>query len=431
MSQNPDLRSLTEKTLSIVLGGGAGSRLFPLTKDRAKPAVPLGGKYRLVDIPISNCLNSGLGEIYVLTQFNSASLNQHVNQAYRFDRFKDWFIQILAAQQTPQSNAWYEGTADAVRQNMRYFLEGAHEYFLILSGDQLYRMDYGELIARHVESNSDLTICTLPVDRNAAKGFGILHTNSDGKITEFVEKPQEESVLDQLRMPEKLAQEQNLQGEYFQASMGIYLFNRQTLIDALDNDLLDFGKDIIPGAIKSHTVYSDLFQGYWEDIGTIRNFFEANLDLARTIPRFDFFDPAGQIYTRARTLPGSKVNRATINNAILSDGCIVTDAEIDTAIVGIRSVIDNGTRIKRSIIMGADWFEFDQPKQENRPTLGIGRECSIKDAIIDKNARIGDHVVISPEGKPDGYDDPQGRFYVRDGIIVVPKNAVIESGTWI
>lgn len=432
MSPSFSAQASPANTLAIVLGGGAGTRLFPLTKDRAKPAVPLGGKYRLVDIPISNCLNSGMGQIYVLTQFNSASLHKHVSQAYRFDRFKDYFIEILAAQQTPQNQGWYQGTADAVRQNIGYFLEGDHEYFLILSGDQLYRMDYAALLQRHIERGSDLTICTLPVNRRDATGFGILHTDAQGRITEFVEKPQEDEMLDHLRMPADLASSQGLQGDdHYQASMGIYLFNRQALIEALDNDLIDFGKHIIPSVIENRVVHSDLFTGYWEDIGTIRSFFESNLELARTVPRFDFFDPAGQIYTAARFLPASKVNRATITNAIISDGCIVTDAEIENAIIGIRSIIETGTRIRRAIIMGADHFELDHPGTPDLPALGIGRECAITDAIIDKNARIGDRCVITPENKEDGYDDPQGRFYIRDGIVVVPKNAVIPADTWI
>lgn len=424
------LQRTLDKTLAIIMGGGAGSRLFPLTKDRSKPAVPLGGKYRLVDIPISNCLNSGLGRIYVLTQFNSTSLHRHINSAYRFDHFGHKFVEILAAQQTPSGSEWYQGTADAVRQNLRYFLRPRYEYYLILSGDQLYQMDFEEVMAQHIEKEADLTIATLPVEREDAKGFGIMHTDSDGKITRFVEKPQDEQLLDELKMPADLLEANGIDknAERFQASMGIYVFNRKVMEEALDNDLIDFGKHIIPTIIENKDVYSYTFQGYWEDIGTIKAFFDANLDLAKIVPDYDFFASRNRIYTNPRLLPASKINAATIKEAIVSDGCIITDATIERAIIGVRSLIENGTTIHDAIVMGADFYENDGPKTDtSAPRMGIGRNCRIRRAIIDKNARIGDDVVIDPEGKPENEDGEN--HYIRDGIVVVPKNAVIPSGT--
>jgi len=422
------------KSLGIIMGGGAGSRLFPLTQKRSKPAVPLAGKYRLVDIPISNCINSGVRHVYVLTQYNSASLNRHINNAYKFDSFSSGFVEVLAAQQTPDDDHWYQGTADAVRQNMRYFLGLPYDYFIILSGDQLYQMDFRRILASHIETEADLTIATIPVEREPAKEFGIMATDAQGRITEFVEKPQEESVLDDLRMgPEVLKKfkvDLDPDEERFQASMGIYVFNRQALIDALDNDMVDFGKHIIPDTIEKKRVFSYVFQGYWEDIGTIGAFFEANLDLCATIPEYDFFDADNQIYTNARFLPASKVNGATIKRAILSDGCIISDATIDNAVIGLRSIIEGGSSVKDSIIMGADFYPHEDPRKDDaKVPLGIGRDCRIERAIIDKNARIGDGCVISPDGKPDHMDG--GNFYIRDGIVVIPKSAVLEPGTWI
>ncbi|MFT5471465.1 MAG: glucose-1-phosphate adenylyltransferase [Verrucomicrobiales bacterium] len=424
------LQRTLDSTLSIVMGGGAGSRLFPLTKDRSKPAVPLGGKYRLVDIPISNCLNSGLSRVYVLTQFNSTSLHRHINASYRFDHFGEKFVEILAAQQTPSGSEWYQGTADAVRQNMRYFMRPKNEYFLILSGDQLYQMDFTDVMTKHIESGADLTIATLPVEREDAKGFGIMHTDSEGKITRFVEKPQEDALLEELKMPADLLKANGIDenAERFQASMGIYVFNRKVMEDALDNDFVDFGKHIIPTIIENQNVHSYTFQGYWEDIGTIKAFFDANLDLTKIVPEYDFFADRNRIYTHPRLLPASKINAAMIKEAIVSDGCIITDATIERAIIGVRSLIENGTTIKDAIIMGADYYETDKPASDSAaPPIGIGRNCRIRQAIIDKNARIGDNVVIDPEGKPENVDGEN--FYIRDGIVVVPKGAVIPSGT--
>ncbi|MDB6170805.1 MAG: glgC [Chthoniobacteraceae bacterium] len=423
--------SINEKTLAIVMGGGAGTRLFPLTKERSKPAVPLAGKYRLVDIPISNCINSGLRRIYVLTQFNSASLHRHISSSYNFDTFSRSFVEILAAQQTPTDTTWYQGTADAVRQNLRDFLQYPYEYYVILSGDQLYRMDFRDVLRQHIESKAELTIATLPVGRESASDFGIMHTDPARKITRFVEKPKEAALLDELRIPAELLETLGhpADAELYQASMGIYIFNRESLVRALDNTHVDFGKHIIPDMIKESRVMAYIFQGYWEDIGTIRSFFEANLNLTNPVPEFSFFDTSSPIYTHARFLPGSKINGASIRQAIVSDGCIIDNATIERAVIGIRSYIKSGTTIRNSIVMGADFYDVDIASRTNGPELGIGRNCVIEHAIIDKNARIGDGVVITPKGKPDNFDGPN--FYVRDGIIVVPKGMVIPDGSWL
>lgn len=414
------------------MGGGAGTRLFPLTKDRSKPAVPLGGKYRIVDIPISNCLNSDLRQIYVLTQFNSASLHRHIGSAYNFDRFSRSFVEIRAAQQTPSGSHWYQGTADAVRQNLRDFLSRPYQYYLILSGDQLYRMDFRDLLSQHIEGGADLTIATTPVPRTTASDFGIMESDDERRITRFVEKPKDDA-LDPLKIPPPLLSELGRQPgeELYQASMGIYVFNRETLVEALDNDLVDFGKHIIPRLIESRNVQSYIFEGYWEDIGTIRAFFESNLALTNPLPPFSFFDTAAPIYTHARFLPASKINGATIKQSIVSDGCIISNATIDHSVIGVRSRINSGTKVSHSIIMGSDYYEADpmESGHSKKTPFGIGANCVIDHAIIDKNACIGDNVVITPEGKPDHFDGPN--FYVRDGIIIVPKNAEIPSGSWL
>jgi glucose-1-phosphate adenylyltransferase len=422
---------LRRSTLAIVMGGGAGTRLFPLTKDRAKPAVPLAGKYRIVDLPISNCINSGLRQVYVLTQYNSASLNRHLSRTYRFDQFTRGFVEVLAAQQTPEGERWYQGTADAVRQNLRYFLEGDHEYFLILSGDQLYRMDFRKLMRQHIANDSDLTIATLPVNARDATGFGIMHADAENRIFEFVEKPKDPAVLDKLRMPEETLRALGIDPAEprFQASMGIYLFNRKVLEECLDNTHNDFGKHIIPGAIKERRVHAYNFHGYWEDIGTIRSFVQANLDLCQLVPPFDFFDSTAPIFTHSRALPATKLNGATVHHALIADGCILTDAHIETAVIGVRSQIEPGTTIRECIIMGADFYAGAVGTDPNRPPPGIGRNCRIERAIIDKNVHIGDNVVITPEGKPENMDGPN--WYIRDGIVCLPKDAVIPAGTWI
>jgi len=419
-----------QRTLAIIMGGGAGTRLFPLTKDRAKPAVPLGGKYRIVDIPISNCLNSGLRSIYVLTQFNSMSLHRHIQASYKFDNFSRSFVDILAAQQTPAGSQWYQGTADAVRQNMRYFLERPYDYYLILSGDQLYRMDFREILRQHVQRGADITLATKPVARHQVSEFGIMQSDVDRRITGFIEKPVDENALQEMKMSRELLRAigSNEDEELFQASMGIYVFNRNVLIESLENDLVDFGNHIIPMAIKDRHVSAFIFQGYWEDIGTIRAFYEANLDLTDVVPEYSFFEPESPIYTHPRFLPGSKINGATLRQAIVSDGCVISEAHLERCVVGIRSVIQSGATIRNSIVMGADYFELGQT-DSSQPPMGIGRNCVIDRAIIDKNARISDGVVISPEGKPSNLDGDN--YFIRDGIVVIPKNAVIPAGFWI
>jgi len=421
--------SVTNSTLAIIMGGGAGTRLFPLTKDRSKPAVPLAGKYRLVDIPISNCINSDLRHIYVLTQFNSASLHRHIANAYKFDRFSRSFVEILAAQQTPSGSHWYQGTADAVRQNLQHFLSRPYEYYVILSGDQLYRMDFRDLLKRHIDAKADISIATIPVDRSVASDLGIMHTDADRKITRFVEKPKDPALLDELRIPASLLTElgQDPKAELFQASMGIYIFNRQALIDALDNDLVDFGKHIIPRSIEQKKVISYIFQGYWEDIGTIRSFFEANLALTEANPPFSFFDSTHPVYTHARFLPASKILGASIKQAVISDGCVLSDVTIERSVIGVRSTIHSGTTLRNTIVMGADFYEASIATKADGAPLGIGRNCTIENAIIDKNTSIGDGVTITPEGKPENFDGPN--YYIRDGIVIVPRNTVIPSGT--
>jgi glucose-1-phosphate adenylyltransferase len=420
----------TNRTLAIIMGGGAGTRLFPLTKERAKPAVPLGGKYRLVDIPISNCLNSGIRSIYVLTQFNSMSLHRHINASYKFDNFTPSFVEILAAQQTPEGSHWYQGTADAVRQNLRYFLERQVDYYIILSGDQLYRMDYRHILRQHLETSADITVGTIPVNRAAATGFGIMHTDDRRRIIEFVEKPKDPEVLNSLRIPSDLLHSigQPADADLYQASMGIYVFNREVLRECLDNDFADFGKNIIPAAIRKYSVRAYIFQGYWEDIGTIGAFFEANLSLTERNPPFSFNEPGAPVYTHPRFLPASIVRSANVDRSLVCDGCVIEKASIEHSIVGVRSVIAPNTTLKDVILMGADYFETDYGRsREGAPPLGIGRGCDIRNTIIDKNARIGENVSISPEGK-DAEMNGEG-FYIRDGIVVIPKGTVIPSGT--
>lgn len=422
--------SFKSGTLAIIMGGGAGTRLFPLTKERSKPAVPLGGKYRLVDIPISNCLNSGLRGIYILTQFNSQSLHSHVNEAYKFDHFTPSFVEILAAQQTPEGSRWYQGTADAVRQNLRYFLEHPCQHFIILSGDQLYSMDYREMLKQHIDNKADITIGTIPVEREPARGFGIMVTDSERRICKFVEKPKEDAVLDTLRIPSDLLRAigQPAEADLYQASMGIYIFNRDVLVSCLDNDMVDFGKNIIPTAISQHKVMAYIFQGYWEDIGTIDAFFHANLEMADSNPRFSFYSPGSNVYTVPLCLPASVVGAVRMDRAMISDGCIIGDVELERCVVGTRSIIQSGSRLKNVVMMGADLYEKENLRPVSGvPPIGVGRDCRIEDAIIDKNARIGNGVVISskknsPNADGDGY-------YIRDGIVVIPKNSVIPDGT--
>ena len=420
--------------LSVILGGGAGTRLFPLTKERAKPAVPLAGKYRLVDIPISNCINSGLKRIYLLTQFNSASLHRHVTQSFKFDQFSNGFVEILAAEQTLTDTSWYQGTADAVRKNLIHLLNHTFDYLIVLSGDQLYRMDLRTIIAQHLATAADVTVATIPVERKDVPGFGIMQMDENFRITRFVEKPKDPAVQDTLKLPHEWYSRLDIKSkeDLFLASMGIYVFNRELLTQILnDDEHTDFGKHVIPESIKARRVYSYVFQGYWEDIGTIRAFFEANLELAALLPRFNFFDMSAPIFTRPRFLPSSKINGGSIEQALISDGCIVNHATIRNSLVGLRSLVDEGTYLNRVVMMGGDYYESAESIAANlasgQPRIGIGRHCRIDNAIIDKNARIGDNCVISPDGKPGDVDHPM--YYVRDGIVIIPKNACIRSGT--
>jgi glucose-1-phosphate adenylyltransferase len=433
MPQKTRMSVNSSNVLSVIMGGGQGRRLFPLTRERSKPAVPLAGKYRLVDIPISNCINSGLRRMYLLTQFNSASLHKHISQSYKFDHFTGGFVEILAAAPTLSDTSWYQGTADAVRKNLVHFLNYDFEYLLILSGDQLYRMDYRQIIADHVETGADITVSMIPVSRNQAAALGIMQIDSELRINRFVEKPRDPAGLESLRVDRSIQEQLGLdpKEEYFLASMGIYLFNREVLLRLLDNTLADFGKDIIPAAISTHKVHAHIFQGYWEDIGTIRSYFEANLDLVAELPRFNFFDMGAPIFTRLRFLPGSKINAAQINHAVISEGCIINRSNINYSIVGVRSIIDEGCNLNRCILLGCDIYESEnsirQYAARGLPRIGLGRNTTMENAIIDKNARIGENCRISPAGKPDQVDHPQ--YYIRDGIVIVPKNGVIPHGT--
>jgi glucose-1-phosphate adenylyltransferase len=423
----------TSKVLCVIMGGGQGARLFPLTKDRAKPAVPLAGKYRLVDIPISNCINSGFRRIYILTQFNSTSLHGHISRTYKFDQFTSGFVEILAAQQTLTNTSWYEGTADAVRKNLVHFLNHDFDHLIILSGDQLYRMDFRPIIAQHIETKAGITVATIPVGRAEAKSLGIMQIDDTHRITRFVEKPKEDAALESLKLtPElKTRLEINNTGESYLASMGIYVFNRDLIRELLDNPLPDFGKHIIPNAINHHPVFSYVYQGYWEDIGTIRSFFEANLDLVSELPRFNFFDMSAPIFSRPRYLPGSKINGAQIDHALVTDGCIINGAKISHSIIGLRTFVGGGTELNRAIVLGSDYYESEESVLKNegvgKPRVGIGTNCRIENAIIDKNARIGNNVTISPAGKPENADHEL--YFIRDGIVVIPKNSIIPHGT--
>jgi len=417
-----------DQVLSVILGGGEGNRLFPLTKERAKPAVPIAGKYRLVDIPISLSLNSGIKRIFLLTQYLSSSLHRHVQQSYRFDDFVPrGFIEIVAAQKTREGTEWYQGTADAVRQGLIHFDNHPHEHVLILSGDQLYRMDFRKMLEHHISSGSDITVAALPVDKESAPRLGLLRVDAQRRITEFVEKPKDPKVLAGLTGGDGMPA-----GRPYLASMGIYIFRRETLRECLSaTQGQDFGKDVLPEAIRSKKVSAYIYEGYWEDIGTIGAFYRANLDLLAPVPKFDFGLSSAPIYTRARFLPGSVVENSQVIRAIVSDGCVIQKSVLDDAVVGIRQRIGSECKIRRSILMGADYFETSSQRDENarlgRPDVGIGEGTLIEDAIIDKNVRIGRRVKIRAAGKPKELDGDG--FYVRDGIVVVPKGAVIPDGT--
>ncbi len=425
---------MTRNVAAIIMAGGAGERLWPLTAKRAKPAVPIAGKFRLIDVPISNCLHSEISRIFVLTQYMSRSLNQHVAATYHFDPFRGGFVQILAAQQTPESSAWYQGTADAVRRNLQYFDAPQNERFLILAGDHLYSMDFRKLIDWHLRCKADVTVSAIPVSRAVAHRYGILKANIRGRITKFIEKPTDPADIESLLVPPEVLANFGVpsNGRELIASMGIYVFERRTLFDILSESTEeDFGKGIIPYAIKTRKVYAYLFDGYWEDIGTISSFYEAMLDLTRPVPKFNFYTQRAPIFTRPRYLPGAKITASLIERTILADGSIVEQCEIKDSILGIRSIVRSGTRIYASIIMGADYYETDQERQEATaqgiPEIGIGHNCFIERAIIDKNARIGANVHILNRNR-EGFVKAEN-FVIREGIVIVPKNAIIPPGT--
>jgi glucose-1-phosphate adenylyltransferase len=419
-----------KETVSIILGGGAGSRLYPLTASRSKPAVPIGGKYRLVDIPISNCINSNLNRIFVLTQFNSASLNQHIKNTYHFSAFSSGFVDILAAEQTPDNPGWFQGTADAVRQSLRHLAKMDFEYVLILSGDQLYQMDFSKMIDAHKKTGAALTIATIPVGEREAPEFGILKSNQENIITSFVEKPKKEILQDWVS---DTGAQMKAQGRNYLASMGIYVFNKEILHQFLNDihpNATDFGKEIIPDSIANYKVLSYQHDGYWTDIGNIYSFFEANIALTQDVPLFNLFDSAQKVYTRARMLPPAKVSGTIIYKAILAEGCIIHAKEVTSSVVGIRARIGKDTVIKNTYIMGCDYYEnIDQIQEKNKngtPILGIGERCIIEDAIIDKNCSIGNDVIIKGGAHLEKVDHPL--YTIKDGIVVVKKGAVIPNG---
>ncbi len=417
---------INDKVLGIILGGGQGSRLYPLTKDRSKPAVPIAGKYRLVDIPISNCINSDIKRMYVLTQFNSASLNKHIKNTYHFSFFSSAFVDVLAAEQTIQSDKWFQGTADAVRQSMHHFLQNDFEYALILSGDQLYQMDFNDMIKKHEESGAEISIATYPVTAKDATSFGLLKTNKENIITSFIEKPGADLLPN---WTSDVGSDMKAQGRDYLASMGIYIFNRDLLKKLMENpDTNDFGKEIIPQAIEKHKTLSYQYEGYWEDIGNIDSFFEANIGLTDDVPQFDLFNEKG-VYTRARILPTSKISGSILNRAVIGDGCIIQAEKIERSVIGIRSRIGKNSLISNTYMMGNDFYEtLEQVAEEKiEIMMGIGDRCYIHNCIIDKNCRIGDDVRIN--GGKHIKDIETDTYMVKDGIVVIKKDATIPKGT--
>jgi glucose-1-phosphate adenylyltransferase len=417
-----------EDVLAVILGGGRGTRLYPLTQVRCKPAVPFGGKYRLIDIPISNCINSAITKIFVLTQFNSASLMRHVTKTYQFGAFQRGFVDILAAQQTMERSDWYQGTADAVRQNLRAIGSRTGTYILILGGDHLYRMDYRDFLTTHVQRGADISIAVYPVRREEASSYGILRVDAEDRIIEFHEKPRDEALLDRLAFGRPGGEKRYL------ASMGIYVFSRHVLPEALsDNAQTDFGKEIIPSSIKKYRVVAHHFDGYWRDIGTTRSYYEANLEMVSPLPPFNFYDTRHPIYTRARFLPACKINSSVMERCLVADGSIITHAEVRNSVVGLRSVIRPGSRILDSVIIGADYYEgevdaWGKPSDPSKlPPIGIGENVHIERCIIDKNARIGNNVTIINRERHEKFDGPN--YVVREGLVLIPKDSIIESGT--
>lgn len=424
---------MKSKVVSIIMGGGRGTRLHPLTAERCKPAVPLAGKYRLVDIPISNCLHSNLNQIFVLTQFNTASLHRHIQEAYKFDPFGGGFVDILSAEQTQQGDTWYQGTADSVRQNLHHLDAGDDDLVLILSGDQLYQMDFSKLIQQHRDTGAAVTVAAKSMKTSEVAGLGLMRVEDDLTIKEFVEKPTDPAVIESLAVSDKIAA--TLEGgdkhKYVLASMGIYVFNMKTLREGLDNSYTDFGKEVIPNLLGRVGLKGFVFEGYWEDIGTVHSFFEANLRLTDPVPPFNFFDPNNRIYSRARFLPASKINSLTAKGVIIAGGSIITECQFERSVIGVRSIVGKGTQFSNVVMMGADYFEDDEDRDTNealqQPDIGVGDNCHIENAIIDKNARIGNNVSLSPEGKPDMFES--GDIIVRDGVLIVVKNGIVPDGT--
>lgn len=421
---------MSKEILAVILGGGAGTRLYPLTASRSKPAVPIAGKYRLVDIPISNCLNANIARMFVLTQFNSASLNRHIKNTYHFSAFSAAFVDILAAEQTPDNPTWFQGTADAVRQSLRHIEPFPSEYVLILSGDQLYQMDFAEMIKSHIEKKADISIATIPVADREAPEFGILKNSEDGYISSFIEKPKKE-LLPQW-VSDTGTEMQGL-GRNYLASMGIYIFNRKLLFHLLEEeykDATDFGKEIIPQSIDKYKVASYQYDGYWTDIGNIYSFFEANLGLTKDIPDFNLFDNDRAIYTRARMLPPAKISGTTLEKTIIAEGCIINASRIESSVIGIRTRIGIGTTVVSSYVMGGDYYETLEEMRLNAergiPKLGIGDRCYIRNAILDKNCRIGDDVRINGGTQLENTD--HSLYTVKDGIVVIKKGAIVPNG---
>jgi glucose-1-phosphate adenylyltransferase len=422
-----------EQMTAVILGGGQGSRLEPLTKIRAKPAVPIAGKFRLIDIPISNCIHSGVKHIFIMTQFNTESLHRHIHTTYRFDHFSGGYIRILAAQQTAEIKDWYQGTADAVRKNL-LFLENADDHIIILSGDHLYRMDYTSFFEHHLKCKADITISVKPIYEHETSGFGILKTNSKGRITDFFEKPESKEILDEYRIDPNLFDNFNIESlnRTHVASMGIYIFNKQVLFDILrGNTMEDFGREVIPSSLKDKKVYAYFFDGYWQDIGSISSFFNAHMELTQPVPLFNFYDERYPFFSRARFLPSSKINNCHINNSIMAEGCIVMGSIIEQSTIGIRSFIDSGTLVQRSVIMGNNRYETIDERISNQergiPNIGIGANCVIKNAIIDMDVRIGNNVqLINKEGVSETVQD---NYAIRDGIIILPKGVTLNHNT--
>lgn len=424
------MQHISSQVLAVILGGGAGTRLYPLTASRSKPAVPIAGKYRLVDIPISNCINSGINRMFVLTQFNSASLNKHIKNTYQFSVFSSGFVDILAAEQTPDNPGWFQGTADAVRQSLRHISNLDFEYVLILSGDQLYQMDFTEMLAAHKAKGADISIATIPVGERDAPEFGIMKTDELSNITSFIEKPKKDILGEWVS---DTGAEMQAQGRHYLASMGIYIFNKQVLKNLLMEvhpNATDFGKEIIPNSIASGKVISYQYDGYWTDIGNIYSFYEANLALTEEIPPFNLFDNNKLVYSRARMLPPAKISGTTLERTVIADGCIIHASRLENSVVGIRSRIGHGTTVVNAYIMGNDYYETIEQMDENVrkgvPKIGIGERCYIKDAIIDKNARIGNDVRIN--GGKHLQNTDHALYAIKDGIVVVKKGAVLPDG---